>query len=139
LPAKLPASVSPNPPSSWLAIEAGTIALYHAFPVYSDENLQALLGHGLIRLDFMSALQRQQGFYSTDMASVKLALKPGETLAASKLFSRLSFVAAPTPDQLRFQESCRAPLLAVCSAGNPTVLAYGLRPLLMPLRWFRRH
>jgi len=137
LPAKLPASVLPHQPSSWLAIEAGTIALYYAFPVYSDENLQALLGHGLIRLDFMSALQRQQGFYSTDMASIKLALKPGETLAASQLFSRLSFVARPDPDQLRFQGILSRTLLALfVLLAVSTVLGFMAYDLLLmrPLR-----
>jgi hypothetical protein len=45
---------------SWLVNEAGTIALYYAFPVYSDEQRQALLGHGLIKLDFTSALLRRK-------------------------------------------------------------------------------
>jgi diguanylate cyclase (GGDEF)-like protein len=113
LPSRLPAGLRPHQTSSWLASEAGGAALYHAFTVYSDEQRQSLLGHGLIRIDFMPALQRQQGFYFTDMTKVNLALKPGETLAASELFSRLQFSARPDPEQLRFQEILSHTLLAL--------------------------
>jgi diguanylate cyclase (GGDEF)-like protein len=113
LPARLPASVLPFQTSSWLVNEAGTIALYYAFPVYSDEQRQALLGHGLIKLDFMSALLRQETLHFTDTSSVDLALKPGDTLAASELFSRLSFSARPDLDQLRFQAILSRTLLAL--------------------------
>jgi diguanylate cyclase (GGDEF)-like protein len=113
LPARLPAALRVHQTSSWLVNEAGNVALYQAFTVYSDEQQQALLGHGLVRVDFMPALLREQGFYFTDLASVALALKPGETLAASKLFSRLHFSARADPDQLRFQEILSHTLLAL--------------------------
>ena len=112
-PAMLPAEALLRQPSSWLANEAGEIALYQAFPVYGDESQQALLGHGLIRLDFMPALLRQDKHHFTDTASVKLALGPGETLAATKLFSHLQFSALPDPHQLRFQKILSRTLLAL--------------------------
>ncbi|PKO73856.1 MAG: GGDEF-domain containing protein, partial [Betaproteobacteria bacterium HGW-Betaproteobacteria-17] len=76
MPARLPAGTPPHQNASWLIDEAGTVALYYAFPVYSDEQRQTLLGHGLIRLDFMPALLRQNALHFTDIASVSLALKP---------------------------------------------------------------
>ena len=112
-PVKASLPTDPQQPSSWLANEAGKIALYHTFPVYSDENQQALLGHGLLRLDFMPALLRQERFHFTDMASLEVALKPGEKLPASELFTRLSFSARPNPDQSLFQTILSRTLLAL--------------------------
>jgi diguanylate cyclase (GGDEF)-like protein len=109
----LPAGGLPQQPSSWLANDAGAITLYHAFPVYSDENRRAVLGHGLIQLDFMPALLRQETLQFTDLPSVNLALKPGERLAVTDLFSRLNFSARPDPDQFRFQAILSRTLLAL--------------------------
>ena len=113
LPARLPAGVSTHQDSSWLVGEAGVTALYHAFPVYIDERRQALLGYGLIRLDFMPALLQQESLHFTDIASVSLTLKPGEKLPASELFSKLKFSARPDPDRLRFQTILSRTLLAL--------------------------
>jgi diguanylate cyclase (GGDEF)-like protein len=113
LPARLPANTLSQQPSSWLANDAGTIVLFHAFPVYSDERRQAMLGHGLIRLDFMPSLLHLATLQFTDLSSVSLALKPGETLPMTKLFSRLTFSARPDPDQLRFQTIMSHTLLAL--------------------------
>jgi len=136
LPSKLPVGLPLQQNASWLSNQAGSIALHHAFPVYSDERRQALLGHGLIRIDFMPALLRQAKFQFTDTPSVKLALEPGETLAASQLFSRLSFSARPDPDQLRFQTILSRTLLALfvllVSAALLGFVAYN-RLLIRPL------
>ena len=113
LPSRFPSAGARGEAASWLANEAGTIALYHAFAVYSDEQQQTLLGNGLIRVDFMPALHGQQGFYFADPASVALALAPGETLPAAELFSRLRFDARPDPDQARFHEILSRTLLAL--------------------------
>ena len=113
MPARLPVGTPPHQNAGWLTDEAGTVALYYAFPVYSDEQRQTLLGHGLIRLDFMPALLRQNALHFTDIASVSLALKPGEMLATSDLFPRLRFSARPDPDQLRFQTILSHTLLAL--------------------------
>jgi diguanylate cyclase (GGDEF)-like protein len=113
LPSRLPAVASSHQPATWLANEAGTIALYHAFPIYSDERRQSLLGHGLVRLDFMASLLRQQPLYFTNVASLHFALQPSETVEASQLFSRLHFAARPDPDQLRFQTILSRTLLAL--------------------------
>ncbi len=137
LPAKLPAGVLPHQPSSWLTNDAGTIILSHAFPVYNDEQRQVLLGYGLIRLDFMPELLRQENFRFTDMTSVKLALEPGESLATQNLFSRLRFSPRHDPDQLRFQEILSRTLLALFMLLAITALlgfmAYN-RLLVRPLR-----
>ena len=111
LPASLPAGL-PQQPSGWLVNEAGVTALYEAFPIYIDERHHSLLGFGLIRLDFMPALQ-QQAFHFTDIARVSLKLKPGEKLPASKLISELHFSARPDPDRLRFQTILSHTLLAL--------------------------
>jgi diguanylate cyclase (GGDEF)-like protein len=113
LPAKLPDGVSPQQPFSWLANEAGILMLYQTFPVYSREQQQTLLGYGLIKLDFMRALTHHETFHFTDVPSIRLALKPGETLAASQFFSRLHFSARTDPDQLRFQSILSNTLLAL--------------------------
>jgi diguanylate cyclase (GGDEF)-like protein len=113
MPAKLPASTPPHQTASWMLDEAGAVALYHAFPIYSDEQRQTLLGHGLVRLDFIPALLGQESLHFTDTSSVKLTLRPGETLAASELVSRLSFTARPDPDQLQFQAILSRTLLAL--------------------------
>ena len=112
-PATLPTGNLAQQPSSWLADDAGTVVLYHAFPVYSDEGRQALLGHGLIRIDFMPALLRQESLQFTDPSSVSLALKPAERLAVTSLVSRLNFRARPDPDQFRFQTILSRTLLAL--------------------------
>lgn len=113
LPSRLPADLPSHQTTSWLADEAGTAALYFAFPVYSDERRQALLGHGLIRLDFMPVLLNSGNFHFTDLDSIHLTLKPGETVAAADLLSRLAYSALPDPDQLRFQAILSRTLLAL--------------------------
>jgi diguanylate cyclase (GGDEF)-like protein len=113
LPARLPASLPLHQASGWLTNEAGAATLYYAFPLYSDERRQTLLGYGLLRLDFMSALLHQETLHLTDRSSIRLALDPGEMLDASKLFSRLRFHALPDPEQLRFQTILSNTLLAL--------------------------
>ncbi len=113
LPAKLPTDVSPHQSSSWLVDEAGTTVLYHAFPVYSDEQHQTLLGYGMIQLDFMPTLLRQEALHFADKTSIKLALKPGEKLPAAKLLSRLAFNTLPDSDRIRFQSILSQTLLAL--------------------------
>ncbi|HUX30568.1 MAG TPA: EAL domain-containing protein [Thiobacillus sp.] len=110
---RFPARLPPFQASSWLANEAGSIALYYAFPVYNNEQRQTLLGHGLIKLDFMPALLQQETLHFTDTSSVSLALKPGEVLAVPELFSRLSFSARPDLEQFRFQTILSRTLLGL--------------------------
>jgi len=112
-PATLPAPAVPHRPSAWLAHEGEAFVLYHGFPVYGDESRQALLGYGLVRTDFMPALLRQKQFHFTDTDSVALALAPGETLDADKLFSRLTYTALPAPHQPRFQKILSRTLLSM--------------------------
>lgn len=137
LPAKLPPHVPPHAPSSWLSNEAGSITLYYAFPVYSDERRLALLGHGLIRLNYMAELLQQNSFRFADIASVKLDLKPGEILPASDLFANLRLSARPDPEQLRFQAILSRALLALLVLLTATALLAFVahnRLLVRPLR-----
>jgi len=137
MPAVLPKQEFPRKAYGWLVNEAGTIMLYHQFPVYGDDQRQSLLGHGLIRLDFMPALLHQESLRIADKASLGLALKPGEALPASKLFSRLTFSAQPDPDQLMFQKILSRSLFALFVLLVTTALlglvAYN-RLLVRPLR-----
>lgn len=141
LPAKLPAHVPSHLPSSWLRNEAGVITLYYAFPVYRDERRLALLGHGLIRLNYMAELLKQNSFRFADIASVKLDLKPGEILPASDLFANLRLSARPEPAQLRFQAILSRALLTLIGLLAATaVLGFVThnRLLIRPLRQLSR-
>jgi diguanylate cyclase (GGDEF)-like protein len=113
LPASVQADPSPSEMALWLANEAGAIALYASVPVYGEAQRQTLLGYSLVRVDFMPALLRQETLHFTDASSVSLALKPGETLATSELFSRLNFKAQPDPNQRLFQTILSRTLLAL--------------------------
>ncbi|MBS1145852.1 MAG: putative diguanylate cyclase/phosphodiesterase & domain [Proteobacteria bacterium] len=137
LPAKLPAHVPPHLPSSWLSNEAGIITLYYGFPIYSDERRLALLGHGLIRLNYMAELLNQNSLRFTDTTSVKLDLKPGDILPASDLLSNLRLSARPDPEQLRFQAILSRALLALLVLLAATALLAFVahnRLLVRPLR-----
>jgi diguanylate cyclase (GGDEF)-like protein len=137
LPAKLTPALPLHESASWVVDEAGTTALYYAFPVHNDERRQTLIGYGLIRLDFMPALLQQETLQFTDKESVHLALKPGEALDASALLARLRFNARPDPDQRRFQTILSHTLLALLVLLVGTALlgfvAYN-RLLVRPLR-----
>jgi len=113
LPARLPADLPLHQAASWLTGEADSAVLYHAFPIYADKHRLSLLGYGLIRLDFMPALLQQEALYFTDKTSVRLTLKPGEKLSASKLLSALEFKARPDLDRLHFQTILSRTLLAL--------------------------
>ncbi|MDP2028092.1 MAG: EAL domain-containing protein [Thiobacillus sp.] len=141
LPDKLPTNISPHHPTSWLSNEAGVIVLYYAFPIYSDGRRLALLGHGLIRLDYMAELLNPQSLRFTDTGSVKLALNPGVSLPASKLFASLHFSARPDPNQSRFQTILSRALLALFVVLAATALlgfAAHNRLLIRPLRQLSR-
>ncbi len=113
LPAALPPEATLQGQASWLATENGATALYHAFPVYGDDRQESLLGYGLIRVEFMPMLLNQDTLHFTDVPSVRVALKPGEMLPASRLFSHLSYNARPDPEQKRFQTILSRTLLAL--------------------------
>lgn len=113
MPVRLPARAVSRQPASWMSGEAGRTAMYEAFPIYIDESRQSLLGYGLLRLDFMPALLRQEPFHFADVASIRLTPRPGKILPASDLFSRLEFRARPDPDRLRFQKILSHTLLAL--------------------------
>ncbi len=112
-PARLPGADSTHQAGVWLTNEAGTVVLYHAFPVYSDEVRLILLGHGLIRLDFMPELLRQQSFQATEVKSITIELAPGETLAPAALTSRLHFDARDMHGQAQFKSILSNTLLAL--------------------------
>ena len=137
-PDRLPAKFSAHESSSWLINEAGTIALYHAFPVYSDKERQTLLGNGLLRLDFMPELLRREDFRFTDKNSIGLMLKTNETLPASQLLSQLSFNARINPAQSSFQTILSRTLLAIfVLLAAATLVGFFIynRLLVRPLGW----
>ena len=140
-PDRLPAQFSQHESSSWLINEAGTIALYHAFPVYGDEGRQTLLGNGLLRLDFMPELLRHENFRFTDKDSIGLMLKANEALPASQLLSQLSFNTLANPDQSRFQTILSRTLLALfvllTAAALVGFVIYN-RLLARPLGWLSK-
>ena len=113
MPARLQADLSAHEPTCWMTSEAGAIALYCSVPVYGETQQQTLLGNSLIRIDFMPALLGQKILHFTDVSSVILSLKPGETLATSDISSRLIFNAQPDPKQLLFQSILSRTLLAL--------------------------
>jgi diguanylate cyclase (GGDEF)-like protein len=122
LPTKLPIHVPPHSHSSWLSNEANVISLYYAFPVYSDQRRLALLGHGLIRLNFMAELLNQNRFHFADTSSVKLDLQPGHILDTADFLSHLRLKALPNPEQLRFQAILSNALLALLVLLSVTAL-----------------
>ncbi len=112
-PARLTTELSTRQPPSWLTNEAGKIVLYRLFPVYSGEGQLVLLGHGLIRLDFMPELLRQEGFNFTNLKSVAISLAPGEMVTPSALKSHLSFDILEVHSQSRFKSILSNTLLAL--------------------------
>lgn len=112
-PWRLPDRVTPFQQSAWLTDEDGTLVYYQPFPVFSDEQHRALLGHGLIRIDFMAELLERENFHFIDMKSVALSLKKDEILAPADLFSRIRFSARVDPSQTRFQTIMSRTLLAL--------------------------
>jgi diguanylate cyclase (GGDEF)-like protein len=128
MPARMPTHGLQQEQTSWLVNEAGSIALYHGVPIYGDDQRQTLLGHGLIRLDFMPALLHLETFRIADKASLGLALKPDESL---------TFSVQPDPDQLMFQTILSRTLIALSVLLMGTALlgivAYN-RLLVRPLR-----
>lgn len=113
MPGNLPVGMPAFQPSTWLSNETGSIALYHAFPVFGDAQRQALLGHGLLRVEFMPALLRPDALHFTDPISVSVALKPGELLSGADVLSRMNFSARTDPDQLHFQTILSRTLLSL--------------------------
>ena len=113
LPATLPLGASPHDAISWLTEEAGQVVLYAGHPVYEDENQRTLLGHALIRVDFIATLLLQNPLLQARIADVRVSVKPGERLATTALSDHLAFTALPNPDQLRFQSILSNTLLAV--------------------------
>ena len=113
MPLQLPANLKTDQTHTWFANEGGAITVYHAFPVYSDDGQLTRIGHGLIRLDFMAELLRQQSFNFVDGKSIRIALATGKTLAASELGSVLQFNVLSAKGQTRFQSILSNTLLAI--------------------------
>jgi diguanylate cyclase (GGDEF)-like protein len=124
---------SPN----WLVNEAGAIVLYQLFPIYSSEGQIVLLGHGLIRLDFISELLSQDNLHSVDIKSVKITLAPGITVTPSDLSTHLSYSVLTSHGQSQFKSILSNTLLALFIVLlTAAMLAYTTysRLLVKPLR-----
>lgn len=137
MPATLPPARLTTATSIWLVDEAGTPAMYLAFPVHSDEARRVLLGHGLIRLDFMPALLRQDGLRFGDLRDIRLALMPGETLTTDQVTSRLRFSLKSSGEQFQFEAIFSRTLLALfvlLGVGALLGLIVYNRLLITPLR-----
>ncbi|MFN3752009.1 MAG: EAL domain-containing protein [Thiobacillus sp.] len=113
MPETLAPGPSPHDSRLWLTNEAGRAVLYALHPVYEDDNRQTLLGHALIRLDFVATLLAQEPQLLTRVTDITLSVRRGERLAATELMSRLGFVVQPNPDQVRFQSILSNTLLAL--------------------------
>lgn len=113
MPETLTLGLSPHDPVIWLASEAGRAMLYTGYPVYEDENRQTLLGHALIRLDFIATMLTLEPLLFKHVSDFALSMQPGETVAASDLLGHLSFTVLPNPDQARFQSILSNTLLAL--------------------------
>jgi diguanylate cyclase (GGDEF)-like protein len=136
-PDQLSSDILTRQPPNWLVNEAGSTVLYQLFPVYSSEGQITLLGHGLIRLDFMSELLHQEGFRSVDIKSVKITLAPGEIVTPSDLGARLRYSVLSSHGQAQFKSILSNTLLALFIVLlTATLLAYTTysRLLVKPLR-----
>lgn len=112
-------------------------ALYIAFPLFSDAHRHALLGHGILRVDFLTALLEQSGFHFVDRNSIRLRLAANEEIDAAAVLSRLSFAPLPNPDEERFLSILSQTLIALFGAlGVMGVVGLGVhnRLLSRPLR-----
>lgn len=113
MPLHLPANLEADQTHTWFANEAGAIAVYHAFPVYSDDGQLARIGHGLIRLDFLAELLRQESFHFVDSKSIRIALAAGDSLPITQLNAALQFKVLDAKGQSRFQSILSNTLLAM--------------------------
>ena len=109
----MPAVLPGSPRSSWLTNEDGAVYLYQRFPVFGDEHLAVALGHGLVRLEFLSALRDDSTFYQADAGSLRLQLAPGESIDTLQLDSRLELQPNQDPNRLRFQDILARTLVAI--------------------------
>ncbi len=100
---KLPSVISGHAARSFFMGDAGRILLYHVFPVYSDDNRQALLGYGVIRQDFLPILQ-QGIFHFINFASLRFPVKSGEAIDGDTLVQRATFRLQPREDQVIYQQ-----------------------------------
>lgn len=137
LPPTYPEHWPKREPVTRLVGEGSRVALYHAFPVHGDARRQSLLGHGIIRVDFMAALLEQNGFNFVDARSLDLRLGNGEEIDAAAVASRLRFATRPDAGQQQLRSVLSRTLLALFVLLGSALLAgylvYG-RLLVRPLR-----
>ena len=134
----LPGGVPLHDASSWLSNETGTIVLYHAFPIYGDENHQTLLGMGLLRFDLMAELLRTETFRFVDKDSIGLTLMTHARLPVEQLLPRLNYRVRPNGDQSRFQSVLTQILLSqfiLLSAAALAGFVIYNRLLVRPMGW----
>jgi diguanylate cyclase (GGDEF)-like protein len=127
---------------SRLANEAGQILLHHAFPIYSDEIRQTLLGYGLIKLDLIAELRQKGTFHFADPDSLKLTLQPGESILPAAIAGRLAFAPHPGQDQIEYRHILGRTLLGLFFFLIVAAIASFVlndRLLVKPLRQLSRH
>lgn len=100
----MPVTLPMQARSSWLSKVSDEVFLYQRFPVYGDENHNILLGYGLIRVSLLPALMQSSAFYQADKNTLRLNMRPGETIDTMELASRLTLQPRPDPNRVTFQE-----------------------------------
>ncbi len=108
-----------------------------AFPLFSDAHRHALLGHGILRVDFMAALLEQNTLHFVDRNSIRLHMTANEEIDAADLLSRLTYAPLPNADQERFLSILSRTLIAllgVLGIAAVTGLVVYNRLLVRPLR-----
>ncbi len=112
-------------------------ALYITFPLFGDAHRHALLGHGILRVDFMAALLERSSLHFVDRDSIQLHLRANEQIDASDVLSHLAYAPRPNPDQERFLAILSQTLIALLTAlGVAGLAGLGIhnRLLVRPLR-----
>lgn len=137
MPAVFPASWPTDRSVARLVRNGDATVLYVAFPLFSDAHRHALLGHGILRVDFMAALLEQNALHFVDRDSIRLRMADNEEIDTSALPTRLTYAPLPNADQERFLSILSRTLIALLGVLGVAALL-GLvvynRLLVRPLR-----
>ena len=141
MPAVFPRDWPANRSAARLVRTGDAAVLYVAFPLFSDAHRHALLGHGILRIDFMATLLEQNNLHFVDRNSIHIRAAENEEIDAADILSRLTFSPLPNADEKRFLSILSRTLIALLSVLGVAALA-GLavysRLLVRPLRRLSR-
>lgn len=137
MPAVFPRDWPANRSAARLVRTGDAAVLYVAFPLFSDAHRHALLGHGILRIDFMASLLEQNNLHFVDRNSIHIRAAENEEIDAADILSRLTFSPLPNTDEKRILSILSRTLIALLSVLGVAALA-GLavysRLLVRPLR-----